>query len=79
MKTTWRGKTRWSRSSASTPRRPAPASSVSAPSWKPKLRNWTRKISAEMLADAGLQYPALSQIAREAYRTSGSTKLLHRR
>ena len=26
---------------------------------------------AEMLADAGLEYPALSQIAREAYRTLG--------
>jgi len=26
---------------------------------------------AEMLAEAGLQYPALSQIAREAYRTLG--------
>ncbi len=53
------------------PNNPAPAWFVSVQSSKPRSPNSMRKIARRCLAEAGLEYPALSQIAREAYRTLG--------
>ena len=66
-----RARARWSRKSASMPRRSGAGVVCVCAKMEAEIAELDEEDRAEMLAEAGLEHPALSQIAREAYRTLG--------